>query len=140
MKKQVMLSIRGRQSYEDHEPETIELVTAGTMEFRNGGWDVAYEESELTGLEGVTTVFRVEPGRVILSRTGRLNSKMVFQQGVPHESLYQMEFGALMLTVQATSVYYDIVPDGGTIDLVYNISIENTEAGVIDYHLDIRAV
>ena len=140
MKKQVMLSIRGRQAYDGHEPEVIELVTAGAMEFRDGGWDVSYEESELTGLEGVTTTFRVEPGRVILTRSGRLNSQMVFQQGVPHESLYQMEFGALMLTVLATSVYYDIVPDGGVIDLVYNISIENTEAGVIDYHLDIRAV
>ena len=139
MKKAVMLSIRGRQSYDGHEPEVIELVTDGTMEFRNGGWDISYEETELTGLEGVTTVFRVEPGKVTLSRTGRLNSQMVFQQGVAHESLYQMEFGALMLTVLATSVYYDIVPDGGVIDLVYNISIENTEAGVIDYHLDIRA-
>ena len=139
MKQAVMLSIRGRQSYDGHEPEVIELVTDGTMEFRNGGWDIAYEETELTGLEGVTTVFRVEPGKVTLSRTGRLNSQMVFQQGVAHESLYQMEFGALMLTVLATSVYYDIVPDGGVIDLVYNISIENTEAGVIDYHLDIRA-
>ena len=139
MKQAVMLSIRGRQSYDGHEPEVIELVTDGTMEFRNGGWDISYEETELTGLEGVTTVFRVEPGKVTLSRTGRLNSQMVFQQGVAHESLYQMEFGALMLTVLATSVYYDIVPDGGVIDLVYNISIEKTEAGVIDYHLDIRA-
>ena len=139
MKKAVMLSIRGRQSYDGQEPEVIELVTDGTMEFRDGGWNISYEESELTGLEGVTTVFRVEPGRVVLSRTGRLNSQMVFQQGVSHDSLYQMEFGALMLTVKATSVYYDIVPDGGVIDLVYNISIENTEAGVIDYHLDIRA-
>ena len=139
MKQAVMLSIRGRQSYDGHEPEVIELVTDGTMEFRNGGWDISYEETELTGLEGVTTVFRVEPGKVTLSRTGRLNSQMVFQQGVAHESLYQMEFGALLLTVLATSVYYDIVPDGGVIDLVYNISIENTEAGVIDYHLDIRA-
>ena len=139
MKQAVMLSIRGRQSYDGHEPEVIELVTDGTMEFRNGGWDISYEETELTGLEGVTTVFRVEPGKVTLSRTGRLNSQMVFQQGVAHESLYQMEFGALMLTVLATSVYYDIVPDGGVIDLGYNISIENTEAGVIDYHLDIRA-
>ena len=139
MKQAVMLSIRGRQSYDGHEPEVIEMVTDGTMEFRNGGWDISYEETELTGLEGVTTVFRVEPGKVTLSRTGRLNSQMVFQQGVAHESLYQMEFGALMLTVLATSVYYDIVPDGGVIDLVYNISIENTEAGVIDYHLDIRA-
>ena len=139
MKKAVMLSIRGRQSYDGQEPEVIELVTDGTMEFRNGGWDISYEESALTGLEGVTTVFRVEPGKVILTRTGRLNSQMVFQQGVSHDSLYQMEFGALLLTVQATSVYFDIVPDGGTIDLVYNISIEHTEAGVIDYHLDIRA-
>ena len=139
MKQAVMLSIRGRQSYDGHEPEVIELVTDGTMEFRDGGWNISYEETELTGLEGVTTVFRVEPGKVTLSRSGRLNSQMVFQQGVAHESLYQMEFGALMLTVLATSVYYDIVPDGGVIDLVYNISIENTEAGVIDYHLDIRA-
>ena len=139
MKQAVMLSIRGRQSYDGHEPEVIELVTDGTMEFRDGGWDISYEETELTGLEGVTTVFRVEPGKVTLSRSGRLNSQMVFQQGIAHESLYQMEFGALMLTVLATSVYYDIVPDGGVIDLVYNISIENTEAGVIDYHLDIRA-
>ena len=56
-----------------------------------------------------------------------------------HESLYQMPFGALMLSVKATSVFFDIVPDGGVIDLSYNIEIENTQAGVIDYHLDIRA-
>ena len=109
------------------------------MEYRNGGWDISYEESELTGLEGVTTTFRVEPDKVTLTRKGALNSRMVFQQGVPHDSLYQMPFGALLLTVNATSVFYDIVPDGGVIDLSYEINIENTEAGVIDYHLDIRA-
>lgn len=139
MKQAVVLSIRGRQHYGGQDPEVIELVTEGTMEFTDGGWDISYEESALTGLEGVTTVFRVEPGKVILTRTGKLNSQMVFQPGVSHDSLYQMEFGALMLTVQANHVFYDIVPDGGVIDLVYSISIENTEAGEIDYHLDIRA-
>jgi len=139
MKKTVVLSIRGRQQYPEQEPEIIELVTEGTMEFRSGGWDISYEESELTGLAGVTTTFRVEPGKVILDRKGALKSRMVFEQGVPHDSLYQMPFGALMLTVKATSLFYDIVPDGGVIDLSYEINIENTEAGVIDYHLDIRA-
>ncbi len=139
MKQAVVLAIRGRQSYGDQEPEIIELVTDGTMEFRNGGWDISYEESELTGLAGVTTTFRVEPGKVILTRRGALNSRMIFQEGVPHDSLYQMAFGALMITVKATSVFFDIVPDGGVIDLVYSIDIENTEAGIIDYHLDIRA-
>ena len=139
MKQPVVLSICGRQFYEEQEPETIELVTEGTMEFTDGGWDIRYEESALTGLEGVVTTFRVEPGKVILKRTGKLNSLMVFQQGVPHDSLYQMEFGALMITVQATHVFFDIVPDGGAIDLSYAIEIENTDAGVIDYHLDIQA-
>lgn len=139
MKQTVVLSIRGRQTYADQEPEVIELVTEGTMELKQGGWDISYEESALTGLEGVTTTFRVEPGKVTLSRKGALNSQMVFQEGVPHDSLYQMPFGALMLTVKATSVFYDIVPDGGVIDLVYHINIENSEAGIIEYHLDIRA-
>lgn len=139
MKRAVVLSIRGRQTYGKQEPEIIELVTEGTMEFANGGWDISYEESDLTGLAGVTTTFRVEPRKVTLIRRGALNSQMVFQEGVSHDSLYEMEFGALMINVRATSVIYDIVPDGGMIDLVYQINIENTEAGEIDYHLDIRA-
>lgn len=139
MKQDVVLSIQGRQSYDGQEPDVIELVTEGTMEFHDGGWDICYEESELTGLAGVTTTFRVEPAKVVLTRTGRLRSEMVFELGVAHDTLYQMEFGALLMTVKATHVFYDIVPDGGSIDLSYTINIENTEAGVIDYHLDIRA-
>ncbi len=139
MKQNVVLAIRGKQSYEDQDPEVIELVTEGTMEFRDGGWDISYEESELTGLAGVTTTFRVEQGKVILTRTGNLKSQMIFEMGVPHDSLYQMAFGTLMITVQAKFLYFDIVPDGGTIDLVYTIDIENTACGEIDYHLDIRA-
>ena len=139
MKKEVTLAIKGCQTYQDQEPEIIELMTDGTMELRNGGWDISYQESALTGLEGVTTTFRVEPDKVILTRTGALKSQMIFQKDVAHDSLYQMPFGALMLTVTATRLFYDIVPDGGVIDLSYNISIENTESGVIDYHLDIFA-
>ena len=139
MSKPVILSIQGRQTYAGQEPEVIRLDTEGFMEFRNGGWDITYEESELTGLSGGTTTFRVEPEKVTLLRTGALSSTMVFQEGVAHDSLYRMEFGTLMISVKATRVFFDLVEDGGSIDLVYSIVIENTEAGTIDYHLDIRA-
>ena len=89
---------------------------------------------------GVVTTFRVEPGQVKLKRTGALNSQMHFQQGVPHDSLYQMELGTLMITVCATRVEYDITPAGGVVDLSYNIEIEKSEVGVIEYHLDIRTI
>ena len=139
MKQEVVLRIRGRQSYDGQEPEVIELVTEGAMEFTDGGWNISYEETELTGMEGVTTTFRVEPGKVTLRRTGKLRSEMVFQEGVRHESLYQLDFGALLMTVTARQVFFDIVPDGGVIDLSYSVDIENSAAGLVDYHLDIRA-
>lgn len=137
MKKAVMLSIRGRQCYMDQEPDVIELVTEGTLEYADGGWNICYEESALTGLEGVTTTFRVEKDKVTLSRTGKLHSQMVFQEGVSHNSLYQMEFGALMITVCATRIIAQLDDQGGMIDLIYGIEIEQSTAGTVDYHLEI---
>ena len=139
MKRKVMLSIEGTQHYQEQEPETIELVTEGVLEKTEKGWLLSYEESELTGLAGVNTTFQVEPGCVTLSRSGKLSSTMVFQEGVVHESLYRMEFGALLLSVCAGKVQYDLCDEGGTIDLTYAIEIEQTAAGYIEYHLTIKS-
>lgn len=134
----VILSVRGRQSYMDQEPEVIELVTEGTLKKTGESWELQYEESPLTGLEGVTTTFEVFPGKVILTRTGKLNSQMIFVEGVTHDSLYQMDFGALMISVCATSIQSDITEEGGTIDLQYDIAVEQSAAGKISYHIDIK--
>ena len=139
MKRAVILSLHSRQSYEEQEAEELDLVTEGQMEFRDGGWDISYAETELTGLEGVTTTFRVEKDQLTLKRTGQLNSEMVFQQGLAHDSLYQMPFGAFLMRVETLSLFYDIVPDGGSIDLCYRVTIENTQSGTIEYHMEIRA-
>jgi uncharacterized beta-barrel protein YwiB (DUF1934 family) len=135
----VILSLVGRQNYMDQEPDVIELVTEGVMEYTDGGWDIRYEESELTGLAGVTTHFRVEQDKIILTRTGKLNSQMVFQEGSRHDSLYEMEFGTLMITVCASRILAQLDERGGMIDLIYDIEIEQSAAGQVDYHLDIRA-
>ena len=138
MKQNVVLAIRGRQNYEDQEPDVIELTTEGTMEFKDGGWDISYEETALTGLEGVTTLFRVEPDKIILTRTGKLRSEMVFQKGVVHESLYQMDVGTLMIAVCAQKIDSRITEHGGTMDLVYGIDIEQSAGGLVEYHVDIK--
>ncbi len=137
MKIPVMLSLRGQQDYADQDPEIISLITEGTLEKTEGGWSVSYKESDLTGLDGVTTTFQIQNDCVTLTRTGKLESQMVFRLGVPHESLYQMEFGALMISVCATAISWDIAEYGGVIDLCYDIAIEQTAMGVVTYHLDI---
>lgn len=137
MKKEVMLSICGKQSYLGQDPDVIELVTAGTMEKTADGWELCYEESDLTGLSGVTTTFTLEKEGITLTRTGKLNSQMVFREGVSHDSLYQAEFGALMITVCANRIKSNVTENGGVVDLSYHIEIEHNAAGTIDYHLEI---
>ena len=136
----VMLRIRGTQHYEDQEPEVIELTTEGTMEKQKEVWELSYEESDLTGLAGVTTAFRVGPRGVVLKRTGAIENQMIFMEGRKHESLYRLDFGALMLTVKATKVSSAISETGGTLDIHYNIEIEDTSAGNVEYHIEVNPI
>ena len=95
----VVLTITGSQRFGTDEPEKTSLVTEGTLEREGDILLLSYEESELTGMEGTTTVFRVEPARITLQRSGTLESQMVFELGHEDRSLYDMGFGALMITV-----------------------------------------
>ena len=136
----VVLSVRGIQRYQDQEPEIIELTTEGTMERQKEVWELSYEESDLTGLAGVTTAFRVGPRGVVLKRTGKIQNQMIFMEGRRHESLYQIDIGALMIAVRATSVKSALSDQGGTVDIIYNIEIEDTAMGTMEYHLTINPV
>ena len=133
----VMLAIRGIQRYQDQDPEIIELTTEGTLEKQKEVWEVSYEESDLTGLAGVTTTFRVGPRGVVLKRTGAIENQMIFMEGRRHESLYRLDIGALMITVRATKVESSITEAGGAIDIYYDIEIEDTAAGTVEYHIQI---
>ena len=134
----VMLQIRGIQKYQGHDPEVIELTTEGTMERQKEVWEIAYEESDLTGLDGVTTAFRVGPRGVILKRTGKLENQMIFMEGKRHESLYRIDIGALMIAVKATKVASNVTEQGGTVDIHYNIEIEDTAMGTVEYHVQVQ--
>ena len=136
----VVLNVQGVQRYQDQEPEIIELTTEGTMERQKEVWEISYEESDLTGLAGVTTAFRVGPRGVVLKRTGKLQNQMIFMEGRRHESLYQIDIGALMIAVRATSVKSDLTEQGGTVDIYYNIEIEDTAMGSMEYHLTVNPV
>ena len=113
----VILSISGTQRFGEDAPETTELVTEGELERRDGALILSYEESELTGMEGTVTTFRIAPPVITLQRTGAVESKMVFTEGVEDRSLYDMGFGALMITVCADTIRSDMSETGGTLDV-----------------------
>ena len=66
MEKDVVISIKGMQKYENAEPDTIELVTGGRLERDGESFTLSYQESAVTGMDGTLTTFQIEPERVTL--------------------------------------------------------------------------
>ena len=105
MEKEVIISIRGMQQFEEEDQDSIELITAGRLSrAESGEYTLQYEESELTGLDGTSTRFLIQPRRVTLTREGQVNSQMVFEVGRKHLSLYDTPYGSMEVGVSARKV------------------------------------
>ncbi len=140
MEKQVLLSIRGQQTFEGvQEPEVTELLTEGTLHMdENSNVTLVYQESELTGLEGTQTTIQVEPECVSILREGQVNSQMVFQEGRKHLSLYNTPFGALTMGVNTRKMKVDLDETGGSIEIDYSIEIDHAVAGQNLFQIYVR--
>ena len=125
----VLLTIRGEQYFDDIDPDATELMTEGVMEVLEDGYRISYEESELTGMEGTTTTFEVRGQRVILSRAGKVNSQMVFEEGRQHTSMYETPFGELTVDIQTSSLRHTLSERGGLMEIRYSIAVEHTVTG-----------
>ncbi len=141
MKQNVLITLKGTQSYGADKPETIELITRGTMTGRNGKFAISYEETEMTGIPGVTTTFLIfNPRRVVLTREGALHSRMVFEQDVRNESLYDLGFGSLMVGVCAKEIRVDLSETGGSLYIDYTVEVEQSMAGRNTYEISIESI
>ena len=134
----VLLSIRGEQYFDDIDPDATELMTEGTMVLTEGGMVLSYEETELTGMEGTTTTFEVKGPQVILTRTGTVNSQMVFEEGRQHTSLYETPFGELTVDIQTSTLKHNLTQRGGVMEIKYSIAVEHTVTGRNCFKIRVR--
>ena len=125
----VLLTIRGEQYFDDVDPDETKLMTDGTMEISDEGIFLTYEETELTGMEGTTTTFEVAGGRVTLTRSGTVNSQMIFEEGRQHTSLYETPFGELPVDIQTSSLRHTLSERGGLMEIRYSIAVAHTVTG-----------
>ena len=134
----VLLSIRGEQYFDDIDPDATELMTEGTMALTEDGIVLSYEESELTGMEGTTTTFEVKGPRVTLTRSGAVNSQMVFEEGRQHTSLYETPFGELSVDIPTSELKHNLSERGGLLEIKYSIAVEHTVTGRNCFKIRVR--
>ena len=138
MEEHVIISIKGSQLYEGQDPDVTELVTAGTLRREQEGYTIAYQETELTGLEGTTTKLRIEGPRVTLLRQGSVNSQMIFEVGRKHLSMYETPYGALAVGIETRRLKNTVDEAGGDLEIDYAIEIDNLLAGKSLFQLNVK--
>lgn len=133
----VIISIKSNQIYDEREPDCIELISAGTLEQTGEGYTITYQESELTGLEGTTTVLQVSEGQVTLLRQGGVNSVMVFEEGRQHVSVYETPEGTLAISVNTQRLRSALDAQGGDIEIQYTIDVNHAATGLNQFHIHV---
>ena len=134
----VMLSIRGEQYFDDVDPDATELMTEGTMTLKGEEIFLSYRETELTGMEGTTTTFAIQGKQVTLTRTGTVNSQMIFEEGKQHTSLYETPFGELTVDIQTSRLIHNLTERGGLMEIKYSIAVEHTVTGRNCFKIRVR--
>ena len=139
IEKDVIIFVRGEQYYEGVDPDGIELATEGTMTIHDdGSIELVYQETELTGMEGTETRFTIEENRVVLTRSGRMSSQMVFQIGVQHTSMYTTPWGKLLVDINTSKLSHKLGEHGGLLHIQYTIAVGHQVTGKNQFKIRVR--
>ena len=139
IEKNVILFVRGEQQFEQGEPEVTELMTEGVMTLaEDGEITLTYQETELTGMEGTTTAFSIRDDTVALTRTGLINSQLVFQRGKRNSSLYETPWGMMQVDVFTNRLVYQLDSRGGVLEIKFSISVDHQVTGENQFKIRVR--
>ncbi|MDD4495640.1 MAG: DUF1934 domain-containing protein [Eubacteriales bacterium] len=138
MDKNVIISVKGIQSIYENEPDTIELITEGRYYRKGDEYFVKYDESEVTGMKGTTTVLKVSGDQVTLMRYGTVNSEFIFQKGQTHFSYYDTAAGAFTIGIQTSDIKVNVDDNGGEIMVGYRLNIDNNNSPYNNLYMHIR--
>ena len=64
--KRVLVSVKSVQRDIDGQDTVVELISPGTSHEKNGVQYIRYEESSVTGLEGVKTTIKIYEDSIVL--------------------------------------------------------------------------
>jgi len=136
--KEVLVTVKGTQTNEFGEKDTIELVTRGNYYYKNNAYYIVYNESRLSGLEGATTSLKAEPRRVTLNRMGAAEMKQIFEEGMHNGGMYVTSCGSMEMRVLSRKVEVCLDHAGGSIDLGYDIEMDREKLGYNELRITVK--
>ncbi|CDZ25047.1 hypothetical protein CCDG5_1955 [[Clostridium] cellulosi] len=134
-----VINIKGAIFPENAPPDIIEMVTTGQYIVKNGKRYISYNESEATGLEGVTTTLKVDDsGTVTLIRTGAARSRLVIAKGERQLCHYGTGYGDIMVGISGCQVKSKLNDKGGELSFKYTLDVNSSTISRNEIFISVR--
>lgn len=121
MDKKAIISITSNSSMEKE--EAIEVVSPGKYIKLDDGYKAIYEETEISGMDGTTTILTMKDKEVVLEREGTTITKMLFNKNEPSIAMYQTPYGMLEISINTKDISVDMNEDGGELKIDYSLMV-----------------
>ena len=121
--KPVLVSVKSIQRDQAGEDTIVELVSSGKYYEKNDVKYIVYNESEVTGMDGVRTTIKLYPKSVVLLRSGAARMRHQYVLGDMQEAIYETPMGDIQFAVKTHELEIAITNGEGDVRLGYDISI-----------------
>ncbi len=127
--KPIKVHIKSSQSDSQGIADSMEFYTEGRYYEKKGSRYISYEESEISGLDGTTTILKLGNEEAILMRSGGLSSRMVFRVDCETKNTYRTEYGVFELSILTQKLDINVCNNMiNSVYLKYELSINSGEA------------
>ncbi|HWR43691.1 MAG TPA: DUF1934 domain-containing protein [Sporomusa sp.] len=123
----VLITVTGSQRDAHGEENTIELFTHGRSHCKNGVHYISYQETEVSGMEGATTLLKIYPDYCLLVRMGRVEQRQEFRIGKCCSSSYVTPYGTMKMGVRTTRLTVTRTADNSRVtgvNIEYELEID----------------
>ena len=136
MTRKVTLTFCGIQSNQGGKnSERVETVSQGEYFKRNGKHYIIFEESVEGIDEKVKSKLKFDADTVEVSRSGQMNSHMVFQENKKNLTGYNTPFGQILMGIDTKKIQIIEREDCITVDVDY--SLDANDEFLSDCHMEI---
>lgn len=135
MTKEVFLDIKS-EVFQNGEEDTIEFSTEGELYKKNNKTYISYKETEISGMEGTTTILIIDKGKLTINRYGTNKSKMVFMLGETTFSKYKTPYGIFKMEVMTKKLNINL--EKKYIEVNYNLVIKGLSDGTNKLYIKIK--
>ncbi|MEI6132260.1 MAG: DUF1934 domain-containing protein [Bacillota bacterium] len=100
---------------------TGELITNGFVYEKNARTYICYGEEDVSGDAETQTIFKLYPQKAILTRSGEIKSRIIFEQGAQTRAEIETPFGEISIEVYTSKLDIEINEIQVRVNIEYKI-------------------